>query len=213
MESSNKYQNGKIYKIWSLETDEIYVGSTCCPLHKRMYNHRCDAKKKAPYKLHQEMARLGESAFKIELIEDYPCNSINDLNKREGYWIRELKATLNMRIAGRTKEEYYLDHIDETKEYKKKWQHENKDKLRDKLKNYYQEHKADILARVKAYTEEHVEDRKKYMQQYRKENKEKINAHKSETHICNVCGSVYTSSHKTRHERTKKHLQALEQQN
>ena len=40
MSENNKYQNGKIYKIWSMETDEIYVGSTCQPLHKRMYDHR-----------------------------------------------------------------------------------------------------------------------------------------------------------------------------
>jgi hypothetical protein len=214
MESVNKYQNGKIYKIWSLETDEIYVGSTCGPLYKRMFKHREAFRYggKSHYKLYQEMSRLGESSFKIELIEDYPCNSSDELHKREGHWIRELNSTLNMVIAGRTKQEYYLEHIDNIKEYKKKWQHENKDRLRDKLKEYYQEHRQDILARVKAYAEEHAEDLKKYKQQYREDNKEKIQAKRSEVHVCPICGSSYIHNHKARHERTKKHLHALEQQ-
>ena len=109
MTEINKYQNGKIYKLWSLETDEIYVGSTCCPLHKRMFKHRQSSRfgARSHYKLYREMERLGESSFRIELIEDYPCDSRDELLKREGYWIRELKATLNMVMAGRSKKEYY----------------------------------------------------------------------------------------------------------
>ena len=121
MESFNKYQNGKIYKIWSLETDEIYVGSTCSPLYKRMSKHRNVLRHgdRSHYKLYKEMARLGEESFKIELLENYPCQNIDELHKREGHWKRELQATLNMVMAGRTRQEYYLEHIEEMKEYKK----------------------------------------------------------------------------------------------
>ena len=215
MTEINKYQNGKIYKLWSLETDEIYVGSTCCPLHKRMFKHRQSFRfgTRSHYKLYREMERLGETSFRIELIEDYPCDSRDELLKREGYWIRELKATLNMVMAGRSKKEYYLEHIDEVKEYKRNWQEENKDRLKQKHSEYYQKHKQEILARVKEYTESHYEDRKQYTKQYREGNKEKIQAHKSEAHLCTICGSTYTNCHKARHERTKKHLQALELQN
>jgi hypothetical protein len=214
MEPFNKYQNGKIYKIWSLETDEIYVGSTCCPLYKRMFKHRESFRlgTKSHYKLYREMERLGEPSFRIELVEDYPCDSIDELHKREGFWIRELKASLNTRMAGRTKQEYYLEHLEETKEYKKKWQQENKDKLKEKHYDYYQKHKQEILSRVKENTKLHYDERKHYAKKYREENKEQIQAHKSETHICTVCGSTYTNCHKARHERTKKHMQALEQQ-
>ena len=60
MTQISKYQNGKIYRIWSLETDEIYVGSTVDMLHKRMYKHRHDAKKgRTTVKIHLEMQRIG----------------------------------------------------------------------------------------------------------------------------------------------------------
>jgi len=103
----NKYQNGKIYKIWSLETDEIYVGSTCQPLHKRLHQHRVRSKREIykNTKLYSAMTEFGVDAFKIELIDDYPCSDKNALTLREGYWIRELKALLNRYIAGRTQKE------------------------------------------------------------------------------------------------------------
>ena len=80
----NRYQNGKIYKVWSLETDEIYVGSTVDLLHKRMYKHRHDAIHEKPYRLHQETGKICEASFFIELIENYPCSSRDELHKREG---------------------------------------------------------------------------------------------------------------------------------
>ena len=39
----NKYKSGKIYKLWSCETDDFYVGSTVQPLYKRLADHRFDA--------------------------------------------------------------------------------------------------------------------------------------------------------------------------
>ena len=104
--TENKYQNGKIYKFWSSKTDEIYVGSTCQPLHKRMYKHRCCAMdyNRTMFKVYREMNRIGVDSFNIELIENYPCDSKDELNKREGYWVRELNATLNKQIPGRTKQ-------------------------------------------------------------------------------------------------------------
>jgi len=38
------YQNSKIYKVWSPQTDEVYIGSTTQPLSKRMVQHRTDYK-------------------------------------------------------------------------------------------------------------------------------------------------------------------------
>ena len=96
MESSKKYDNGKIYKLWSLQTNEIYVGSTVQPLHKRLYEHRSRARKTpCERSIYQEMNSLGMDSFNIELIEDYPCKSLNELHRREGHGIRELHATLN----------------------------------------------------------------------------------------------------------------------
>ena len=144
MEQINKYQNGKIYKIWSLECDEIYVGSTCSALYKRMSKHRRTCKigvKNPNCKLYQEMKRIGEDAFKIELIENYSCTCIDELLRREGYWIRELNATLNMRIAGRKQQEYYNEHIEEIKEYRQKYRIDHEDNIKATNKRYYQQNR------------------------------------------------------------------------
>ena len=44
----------------------------------------------------------------MELHELYPCNTKQELNRREGEVIREI-GTLNKYIAGRTKKEYYQE--------------------------------------------------------------------------------------------------------
>ena len=39
-ENSKNYQNGKIYCIRNYVDDDIYIGSSCQPLSKRMAWHR-----------------------------------------------------------------------------------------------------------------------------------------------------------------------------
>ena len=128
----NKYQSSKIYHIWSLETDGTYVGSTCQELHKRMHEHRRNcrrADRTSSFKIYQEMNRIGIEHFRIELLERFPCENREELLKREGYWIRNLNATLNTTIAGRSKKQYNSDNQEYTKEHKKRYYEEHKDKF------------------------------------------------------------------------------------
>ena len=90
----NKYNFGKIYKLVSNKSDDIYVGSTCLPLQTRLWRHITQSKRTIN-KLYSEMSRLGLEGFKIELIEAYPCNDNVELLEREAYWINELKPSLN----------------------------------------------------------------------------------------------------------------------
>ena len=117
----NKYTTGKIYRNWNMMNDRFYVGSTIQPLHKRMIGHRCDAGKQqcSKVKLYTDMNTLGYEHFKIELIEYYPCNSRDELIRREGEIIRELKLELNMQIAGRTSKEWFMENKDILKEKQK----------------------------------------------------------------------------------------------
>ncbi len=66
---------------------------------------------------HTYMKENGIDNFYIELEEEYSCENVEQLRKREGEIIRE-KGTLNRQIAGRSKTEY-------GKEYKQN----NKDKI------------------------------------------------------------------------------------
>ena len=107
------YNNGKIYTIRSYKTEKFYIGSTCQELCRRFSKH------KTAY-LHniKITSRLlfehGDSY--IELLENYPCNNRDELNKREGELIRQYKNNcINCAIPNRTHAE---------------WCNENKDKIK-----------------------------------------------------------------------------------
>ena len=97
----NKYHSGKIYTIRSHRTDKYYIGSTCSPLHKRLYQH------KLQYRMFQAGKFCLVTSFEIikfddcyiELYENYKCNNRNELTKREGEVIRLLKnEVVNIRV-------------------------------------------------------------------------------------------------------------------
>jgi group I intron endonuclease len=93
------YKSGKIYCIRNDINEEIYVGSTTQSLSQRMAKHRFDSKKRT-HKVYKLMNTIGIEHFYIELIEEHPCDSKEQLTKREGEVIRE-RWTLNIKIAGR----------------------------------------------------------------------------------------------------------------
>jgi hypothetical protein len=72
----------------------------------------------------------------IELYENYPCNSKNELCKREGEIIR-LIGTSNKYIAGRNNNEYRIENADKIKEASKQYRIENADKINEKSKQYH----------------------------------------------------------------------------
>ena len=55
----------------------------------------------------------------MELYEEYPCDNVEQLRRREGEIIRELKPVLNKQIAGRTEKEWREDNKEYCKEEKK----------------------------------------------------------------------------------------------
>jgi hypothetical protein len=96
------YKNGKIYKLWSPEGDDIYIGSTIQPLYARLSAH----KRKMKYSSKILFEKYDD--VRIELIECFPCDNKEQLNKKEGEYIRKLDC-VNRNIAGRTKKEYNED--------------------------------------------------------------------------------------------------------
>ena len=85
-----------------------------------MAKHRNSSKtnRKQYYKIYEKFNEYGADKFYIELIESYECKSKDELSAREGHYIRELKPTLNSRVAGRTNKQYYDDNIDTIREKK-----------------------------------------------------------------------------------------------
>ena len=163
---SKDYKNGKVYKILNNITDDVYVGSTCQPLSKRMAWHRNGAtnEKKQHYKLYQLMNELGSEHFYIELIHLFPCSCKDELHSEEGQWIRKI-GTLNKFVAGRSKKEWNEDNDEHRKQYHKQ---------------YHQDHKEEHNARSKQYREEHPQEIKEYKKQHYEENKDEILATQKE---------------------------------
>ena len=186
---NNKYHNSKIYSIRNTINDDIYIGSTSSELCKRMVKHRSTAKQephKSPF--HTYMNENGVENFYIELVEDYSCENIEQLRKREGEIIREI-GTLNKQIAGRT-----------TQEYKKEYEHNNRDKINQRRNE-----------RRKENPEKTREEYKKYGALYRERHPEKIKAWQTTKVECD-CGGRYTLSHKAEHFKSQRHQNFLNNQ-
>lgn len=80
------YQNGKVYMIISDDDNKIYIGSTTKTLIARFGNHKYDFKM---YELNgcrnwcTSFNILRKNNAHIILLEQYPCNSKEELNARE----------------------------------------------------------------------------------------------------------------------------------
>ena len=135
--SKKDFKNGRIYCIRNHICDDIYIGSTTQPLSKRMQKHRESiySKRDGNMLLYQKMREIGKQRFFIELYEECPCKNIEQLRKREGEVIRELKPTINTRIENRTVQEWREDNKQKMQEWHKQNREEHKEELKDKHKN------------------------------------------------------------------------------
>ena len=171
------YKNGQIYAIRNHIDNDIYVGSTCQALSKRMAKHRGDVNSTAKGHriLYTKMKSLGTEQFYIELLESCPCENKEQLRKLEGKYIRDI-GTLNKMIAGRSDKEYkHEDRIENPGKYylrNKLFREANKEKIKEQKQRYCnQEH---VKARAQAYRDEHKEEMKLYITNYNKVNKDII---------------------------------------
>lgn len=93
------YKNAKIYKLWSPEGDEIYIGSTTESLSRRKTKHKTQKNECASQILFEKYTDV-----RIELLEECPCDNKEQLLKKEGEYIRNNNC-VNKRVAGRTYKE------------------------------------------------------------------------------------------------------------
>jgi hypothetical protein len=187
--TDNKYSKAKIYTVRSHRTEQFYIGSTIQQLHKRLHGHRLSYKYTPNhYVTCFEILKFDDNY--IELLEDYPCENINQLLRREGELIRLHKNNaVNVTISGRTHKEYYQDN-------KAVWQ--------AKQKTRYEENKVDILEKQKDYYSKHTEIFKIKNKAYRDEKKEEIKQQRTAIIECE-CGSTFQKTTKARHCRSIKH--------
>ena len=137
------YQNGKIYKLWSPqgEEDEVYYGSTTLDLGKRKTQHKTSSRKCTSSILFEKYDDV-----RIELLEKCSCNDKEELNKKEGHYIRNYPC-LNKVIPDRKTKEWYED---------------NKEKITKQTKEYYENNKEKITEQTKEYIAKNKEKIKEY---------------------------------------------------
>ena len=184
------YQNTKIYKIWSPNSEKVYVGATVQTLSKRMTEHRKPTSTTSSSKI---IIDLGDA--RIELIQEFPCNNKMESDKKEGEYIRKLDC-VNKQIAGRTLKEYRFDNKDKLNdeakvyyinnkvkvdEYKKQYNKNNKELVAKRKQSNYEKNKSQILEEAKLYREKNKDKIAIDMKAYTEKNKLKI-AEKSKAH-------------------------------
>lgn len=130
------FNNAKIYVVRSPSTEDVYIGSTTQPLSIRMGKHRAPSNQ-----CRSKLIVAFEDAY-IELLEDWPCDNIEQLRAREGHHHRTYKNCINKNIAGNfekfsNKQEYHA-------EYDAKYRKNNIDMIKKADAEYYQNNKAKI---------------------------------------------------------------------
>ena len=211
------YSKTIIYKIFCKDSNvtELYIGHTT-NFNKRKNAHRknCNNENNRDYnfKVYEYIrANKGWDNFEMVIIENYSCNNIYEALEREGYWIKDLKATLNKIIAGRTKKEYRKDNKEKIKEYriinKEKAKEYNKEYRiinKEKAKEYQQEYRIINKEKAKEYQQEYYKNKNdklnKKHKEYYQNNKEKI--------ICE-CGCEIIKNNLKNHMKTTKHINLM----
>ncbi len=123
------YQNSKIYKIVSNKGPMVYFGSSTLErLCQRMAIHMSDYKRWKNGKANDVSSYIlfdeyGPENCNIVLVETVQCNSRDELNAREKFYIENYEC-VNKNITGRTSKEYYADNKDSINEHIKKYQKE-----------------------------------------------------------------------------------------
>jgi len=91
------YEDSKIYAIRSYKTERVYIGSTTQTLNKRFIQHKHDASKMLSCKS-KELFQYGDAY--IELIENYPCKTLEELHKRETEIMKTTPNLINKFMPG-----------------------------------------------------------------------------------------------------------------
>ena len=88
------YSQAKIYKITNDFNTDIWIGSTCDTLVKKFSVHKADAIRnlRKDCIIHNHIRDHGFDRFRIQLIEDFPCEDLYQLRQRQGHHIREMQA-------------------------------------------------------------------------------------------------------------------------
>jgi len=219
MPKNPDYSKGMIYKLCCKDPtiEEIYIGSTINKKNrKNQHKSVCNNPNRKDYNCYKYQFIREHGGFEnwdLIMIEDYSCNSKNELISRERYYIETLKPELNKCIPTRTIKEwreenkdydkkYYEENIDKIKKYREK----NKEERNKKSKEWREKNKEELNKKQKEYREKNKEEISKRHKKWYEKNKEERNKKKREKIKCEKCGCMITRNGLKTHQKTMKCL-------
>jgi hypothetical protein len=206
-----KYLNGKIYMITTQHNCKIYIGSTIQTLEERLKDH------KTRYNLWKtdntrqtflsSFELLDFDDYKIELIENFPCDTEQELYKREGFYMKLHRPFIvNIHILTRTQQEWRDEHKPLKQGINKKYYEENKEYIKEQHKQYI----ADNQEKVKETKKKHYEENKEAILSkdkiYYNKNIDKIKERNHTLKKCDTCNIEVKRHSYYAHLKTKNHL-------
>jgi Uri superfamily endonuclease len=155
------YSLAKIYKLVSNKTPDIYIGSCLMRLSTRLSNHKSKSNKAISRKLFNDGAIIT-----IVLIENYPCNTKNELKARELHYI----TTHNCINKNKP---FVCDILcSDMKAWSKEYYQANAEQINSKAKEY----NAKNAEHYKEYQTDYREANKEHRKEYDKSHRDRINA-------------------------------------
>ena len=137
------YQNGKIYKICTYNSDDVYYGSTCLKLCQRLTKHVYNWKhfnenKKNVGRL-TSFSILDQGNYYIELVENVQCSSKEELHKRERFWLKNnpcVNLCKNLVSTPEEKKEQGAMYYQQTKPARRDWGIQYRSLNKEALREY-----------------------------------------------------------------------------
>ena len=144
--NSSKLDN-KVYKVTNTLDNMVYVGKTELTLNARWNQHIRDTRNnssltvhKHMMKVHKHMRKVGIEKFNIEVIEECPQTTRDEIKIREQYHMDlvddKLLLNVNNAIKGHTNERS-KQNLKKRKEYQQNWKRENKDRINEQRRVKY----------------------------------------------------------------------------
>jgi hypothetical protein len=180
------YSQGKVYLLYIPGLEQYgYIGSTVQTLDQRLNKHKYQKISKAPYQFSScVLFEEGNEVF-IKLLEEYPCETKQQLLEREKFWLSQYPEAVNKNPPILNEEERKARH----KEIHLRAYNKNKDHNLAKHREWMAAHKEEESAKQKAKRQADLEAaRAKDKESNARRDKEKRKEWKNQKVICSACG-------------------------
>jgi len=182
----NNYNRGKIYRLLCFD-GHYYYGSTTQRLNYRFHHHKYAAKD-GTSRVYIHLRTVGIDTVIIELVEEYPCNSVKELYERENLYIQDAlqdemclnhhRAYVSPTEKHEQQVKYAKEHRQESIERTQLYRVEHYEEILKKRDAFRQAHRVELAAKQRDYIAvrkiTHAEEMKEARDTYNRAHKEQI---------------------------------------